>query len=62
MYVILMKVDEEDCLLSSIIDITDRIENEKKILELFRRDLLTNLYNHRFTYQKLKKIIEKTSK
>lgn len=50
-------INNEACLLSSIVDISDRIENEKKILELSNRDELTNLYNRRFIYESVEEII-----
>lgn len=50
-------INNEACLLSSIIDISDRIENEKRILELSNRDALTNLYNRRYIYDSVEEII-----
>lgn len=39
-------------------DITERIEYEKKILELSNRDTLTNAYNRRYVYERAQEIIE----
>lgn len=50
-------INNEECLLSSIVDISDRIESEKRIIELSNRDELTNLYNRRFIYESVEEII-----
>lgn len=51
-------INNEDCLLTSIIDISDRVANEKEIVELSTRDYLTSTYNRRFIYEVLDEIIE----
>ncbi len=55
-------INDTECLLTSIIDISDRVKNEKKILELSNKDSLTDTYNRRFVYEVLSKIIEKGNK
>lgn len=45
-------------MLTSIIDISDRVENEKEIIELSTRDHLTDVYNRRFIYGVLEEVIE----
>ncbi|HHX60118.1 MAG TPA: diguanylate cyclase [Epulopiscium sp.] len=39
-------------------DITERIEYEKKILDISNRDTLTNVYNRRYVFQRLEEILE----
>lgn len=51
-------INNEKCLLTSIIDISDRVKNEKEIKELSTRDHLTNVYNRRFIYEVLGEIIK----
>lgn len=51
-------INNEECLLTSIIDISDRVKNEKEIIELSTRDHLTDVYNRRFIYEVLEEIIE----
>lgn len=55
--VVPVTINNEKCLLTSIIDISDRVENEKEIIELSTRDYLTNVYNRRFIYEVLGEII-----
>lgn len=45
-------------LLTVIVDVTERVEYEKKILELSNKDPLTNIYNRRYIYNMGEKIIE----
>lgn len=51
-------INGEECLLTSIIDISDRVANEKEIIELSTRDYLTDIYNRRFIYEVLEEIIQ----
>lgn len=53
-----VRINGEECLLTSIIDISERIKNEKEIIELSTRDYLTNVYNRRFIYEVLEEIIQ----
>lgn len=45
-------------LLTSILDITTRIQYEEKILDISNRDYLTGVYNRRYVYSRAKEIIE----
>lgn len=56
--VVPLNMTNEVWLLSSIIDITKRIQYEEKILELSNRDYLTGIYNRRFLYQRAEEILE----
>lgn len=56
--IILLNINNEKCLLSSIVDITERIQYEEKILELSNRDSLTGVYNRHYIYERTKEIIE----
>lgn len=53
-----LNINNEKYLISSIIDITDRVEYEEKILEISNRDSLTGIYNRRFVYERMEEIIE----
>lgn len=48
----------EDKIYAAARDITERIKYEEKILELSNRDFLTNAYNRRYIYDRVKGIIE----
>lgn len=51
-------IQGKEAFLTVIIDITDRIDYENKILEISNRDSLTNIYNRRYVYDVSKEIIE----
>lgn len=53
-----LTINSEVCLLSSIVDITERSQYEEKLLELSNRDYLTGIYNRRYVYERLEEIIE----
>lgn len=53
-----LNINNEKCLLASIIDISDRVEYEEKILEISNRDSLTGVYNRNFVYEMVEGIIE----
>lgn len=53
-----LNINHEKRLLSSIIDITDRVEYEKQLLEVSNRDSLTGIYNRHCVYHKAKQIIQ----
>ncbi len=53
-----LNIHNEKCLISSIIDISERVEYEGKILELSNRDPLTGIYNRRCFYSRGEEIIE----
>ncbi len=61
-HIVPLSINHEKCLLSSIIDITDRVKNEQKILEMSNRDSLTGVYNRHCIYQWVKEIISKHKK
>lgn len=49
----------EGLIYASARDITDRINYENKILDISNRDALTNVYNRRYVFNKVEKIINK---
>ena len=53
-----LNINNEKCLLSSIIDITNRVQHEQKLLEISNRDSLTGIYNRHCVYQRLEEIIQ----
>lgn len=53
-----MTIQGKESFLMVMVDITDRIVYEDKILELSNRDSLTNIYNRRYIYDRVEEIIE----
>ncbi|MDN6196419.1 MAG: sensor domain-containing diguanylate cyclase, partial [Atopostipes suicloacalis] len=53
-----LTINNEKHLLSSIIDISERIKYEKKLLEMSNRDSLTNLYNRRYLLREIEDKID----
>ena len=51
-------INDEICLLSSIIDITDRLQYEEKLLDISNRDSLTGIYTRRYVYERAEEIVE----
>ncbi|NLB21067.1 MAG: PAS domain-containing protein, partial [Clostridium sp.] len=51
-----------DVIYAAARDITERIHYENKILDLSHRDVLTNIYNRRFIYEKAEKILGESRK
>jgi len=49
-------IDNEQFILSSIIDITSRKKNEEEILHMSYHDKLTGLYNRRFVEEEIKRL------
>ena len=60
--VVPLKINQEKCLLSSIIDISDRVAYEAKLLELYNRDSLTGVYTRHYVYEKAEEIIQEYKK
>ena len=53
-----MTIQGKESFLTVIIDLTERVEYERKILDLSHRDSLTNVYNRRYIYSRANNIIE----
>lgn len=51
-------VNNEKHLLSSIIDISKRVENKQELIRIAKRDPLTDLYNRRYFFEELEARIE----
>lgn len=56
--IVSLNINNQRSLLSSIIDITDRVEYEKKLIDLNNRDTLTGVFNRLYVYQRAEEIIE----
>ena len=53
-----VKINNEMCFLSSIIDITERSNYAEKMRDLLQRDGLTGVYNRRYVYDRAEEIIK----
>ena len=52
----------KDMVYAAARDITDRIRQEKEMIEMSNRDALTNVYNRRYIFNRLSEIIEEYKK
>lgn len=57
-----LRLNQEECVLASIVDITERMAYQEKLIEMSNRDSLTGVYTRRYVYEKLEKIIHQYKK